>query len=105
MPQAAMKGVLEHGKAIDEVVVLEDHADLPPLSAQGCASLMGDVFAIKEDVAFGDGDQTIDGAQKGGFPRTRGADDGDEFSRLHGKGDVVQGVRAVGIALADMFKA
>ena len=78
--QTAMEGVLDHGEAVDQVVVLEDHAHFAALGAQGGAAEARHVLAVHQHFAVGGRDEVVDQAQEGGLTGARGADDGDEFA-------------------------
>ena len=70
---------MQHRKAVNQVIVLEDHANLAPQLPQRRSPLGGDRLAVQPDGAAADGNQSIDGTQEGGFSRPGGADDGDEL--------------------------
>ena len=99
-----MQHVLQHRQAVDEIVILEDHAHLAAQLPQGTAVLGGDILAVQRDGAAADGNQGVDGAQQGGFARPRRPDDRNELPFLHGETDPLQGMYAVGIVLGHIVK-
>src|SRR2546422_420133 len=52
----------------------------------------GEILVAETDAALADRYRTGQTAQQGGFTRTGLADDGDEFSRSNGGGDLFQGL-------------
>ena len=67
--------------------MLEDEADFAFAHVFG-----GDVLAIEEDFAAVGVFEAGDDAQEGGFAAAGGAEQGGEFARRRGEGDVFQGV-------------
>ena len=64
----------QHIQPVDQVELLKDHRAIAPPLPQ-CATLeRGHILRAKLDRAFGRIDQPVDQPQKGGFARTRAAD-------------------------------
>ena len=96
--------VLDGGGAGDQIVGLEDHADLAAIAAHGPALEGHDVGAVHDELAAGHVDHAVDGADQGGFACAGQADDGHKFALVNGQVDILQALDAVGIYLIYMLK-
>ena len=84
--------VLPHRENGDEVVVLEDEADLLPAEDGGLLpGKLGQVGAAHLDAPLGGGVQPTQHVQEGGLAAAGGADDGGELAPLDGQVHPVQG--------------
>ena len=88
---------MENGEAVDQIVVLENHAHFAAELPEILSPLTGYLLAVQPEGAAAYGNQAVDGPQEGRFSRPGGADDGDEFPLLYLKGYVFQRVYAVWI--------
>ena len=75
----------------EEVVRLENHADLCAELGEG-AALLGQFLPVNLDGTAGDGFEAVDGSAEGRFAGTRRAEEDDDFALAHGKVDVLQNV-------------
>src|SRR5690606_5681184 len=73
-PQPSREHVLHHAQPVDQVEVLEDHADGATHVAQGCALQRGDLRPVERDRARCRLDQPVDAPQQGALTSARGAD-------------------------------
>ena len=67
-----MEHILQHGQAVHQIVVLENHAHLPAQGTQRAPVLLGDRLPFEQHLAAADRDQPVDGAQQGGLPDPEG---------------------------------
>ena len=96
--------VLDCRGAGDQVVALKDHADLAAEAAHLPALQGHDVDAVHDQLAAGDVDHAVDGADQGGLARTGQADDGHEFPLVDGQVHILQTLCAVGIDLVHVLE-
>ena len=78
--------VLGNTHVREQRIVLEDHAHVTLVRWQG-----EKLHAIYPDAARVGTDETRQNVQQGGFPRPRGAEQGQEFTGPHIKGNVIDG--------------
>ena len=85
--------VLEKGELRQQVVLLEDEAQLlVPDVCQLTAAHLADIPAVQQISAFGRHVQTADDVHTSGFTRTGLADDGHELAFVDFERDVVGGL-------------
>ena len=87
-PQSSNVG--HHRRPIDQVEMLEDHADAPPCSPQFLARDVRELCIIPPDFPFRRIDQAVNTAQERAFPGTAEADHGHKLAGLDGERYVVE---------------
>ena len=96
--------VVEYGLVLQQLVILENHADL--LSHPGCVTRAGrtEVSAVDGDLAATWPLEHQDHAQEGAFTRTRMTGKKCHFSRFEVKADVTKGADATFVPFADVLE-
>ena len=96
--------VLDGGGAGDQVERLEDHADLAAEAAHALAVQRHHIYTVDDQLALGDVDHAVDGADEGGFAGAGQTDDRHKFALIDRQIDVLESLHAVGIGFAYVFK-
>ena len=89
-----LQGVLNiasSGTRIEEVELLEDHANIAANAAELALGLADDVGAVEKQLPARGGIEAVDEANQRGLTGTRVADDAEDFTRLDGERDAVDG--------------
>ena len=82
--------VLHHGQSLDQVVFLKHHADAATRLTERLPRQFGEVLPLKQNLARGRINQSIDAADQRGFAGAGRADDRGDAATLNVQGDVFE---------------
>src|SRR3546814_9539958 len=102
--EAPGEHVLHHREALDQRVLLEDHAHAPARPPQGVGAERRQLQVTQEDLAAGRLDQAIDAADQRGLAGARGADEGHDLAVGDAEIDALQGEIAGSVALLEVLE-
>ena len=92
-----VRDVRAHGLGVEQVELLEDHADAETDAAELALGEPGDLAPVDADRAARGGLERVDEPHEGGLARTRVADDAVDVARLDVERDVVDGDERAGL--------
>jgi len=100
----AGQDVADDRGACDQVEGLEDHADFAAELPQALPLEGHDIDAVHQQLAGGDIDHAVDGADHGGLAGAGQTDDGDELALFDLQADMLQTLGSIGIGFADILE-
>ena len=78
-----MKDILQHGKAVNQIIVLKNHPHLPAESTQLLPLLRRNLLSVQINLSRCDWNQMVNQTKHRGLSGTGGTDDGDKFAFSH----------------------